>query len=79
MAFSNTAAHAAGVMQHVQLNGAADRGQDRLGAEGSRKIELPGTSQHILESAGDAMVNRADNMDEQEVVDVLSWMGNISA
>ena len=78
-AFSNTAAHAAGVMQHVQLNGTAGRGQDGLRAEGSKKNKMSGSSQHRFESVEDKMVDRADSLDEQEAVDVLLWMGNIVA
>lgn len=74
-AFSNTAAHAAGVMKHVQLDGTAGRGQDGLRAEESRKIEVSRSSQHRFESAEDEMVERADSSDEQEAADVLLWMG----
>lgn len=78
-AFGNTAAHAAGGMQHVQLNGTAGRGQDGLGAEESKKNEGLGSSQHMYSFESDEMADRADSLDEQEAVDVLLWLGNIVA
>ena len=47
------------MMQHVQPKGTADRGQDGLGPEESRKNEMSESSQHSFESGDDEMLDRA--------------------